>query len=126
MTVMVFREAVSLQTANSLALRKGVYDDLLVVDRNGQSYAVSIATVVGAATRFFGIRFMKPRLLRVALQLRPTGTVTLADIQERVVAATNEAPEIWDAAWDRDLQDLQASVRSSRTFPELFAFLARG
>ena len=67
---------------------------------------------------------MKPRLLRVALRLYPTAIVTLADTQERVVAAMNEAPELWAATWDRDLQGLQVALRSTRTFAELFALLA--
>jgi hypothetical protein len=124
MTVMVFKDASSLQTANALAIRRGVFQDLLVIDRNGRSYSVSTARVVGPATRFFGFRFMKPRLLRVALQLCPTTIVTLADTQEKVVAAMNEAPELWDATWDRDWRSLQAGVRSTTTFPELFALLA--
>ena len=126
MTVMVFNDSSSLQTANALAIRRGVYQDLRVFDRNAQSYVVSTATVVGPATRFFGIRFMKPRLLKVNLRLRAAGAMTFPDIQETVVAATNEVPDIFDAAWDRDLQDLQASIRSSRTLPELFALLSNG
>ena len=80
-----FRDAASLQTPNSLAVRRGVYKSLLLVDSRGVPYSIANVEVFGGAGPFWGLRFMKSRRLRVRLTIERRDPMTLDQVKRLVV-----------------------------------------
>ncbi len=121
----VMRSLAELQTVNALALRKGYYKDLRIIQRDREAFRITDVIDVGAAGPLWGLRWMKPRLRKTRMLLERAGTVSLEDLQRTVMNAINQDRHYWDSMVGVELEDVVSEVRNVRSVDELFTFLDR-
>lgn len=103
-----------LETCNDRALRNGHYDAMFIIDSDGFSYVVVEANR-GQHTQSW--RPFRGRLLRVHLELRPQGRLSLQEAQNRVCETIESHPHLWESI--ADLAKFTAIVRQAETMDEL-------
>jgi hypothetical protein len=120
--MLVVRNKDELQTTNTLALRSRFFDNLLAIDITGQTYEVVGVTVQGTVGPLWGIRFLKPRRVRVSLRLLQASRLPLQAIQELAIAAINREPHTWE---DRgEVPELARRIRATQSVQALLELLS--
>jgi hypothetical protein len=118
----VYRDAEGLRTATSPALKRGWFDNLLLIDPEGQSYLVEGARTAGSAGPFWGLSLMHSRRVRVALEIRAAERLSLATVKEKLAEVMAAGRDYWDSI--HGLEDLERRIDDCATLSELIEILS--
>ena len=110
-----------LVTTTSLALRKGYFSDLRIIDSQGKEFLVKRAKKIHRISRFWEvIMFFNPRI-QVNLDIEETGkTVTTEEVRRLVLNDFREWHG-WESRGDFD--ELKTSVENAHTIAEIIQLI---
>jgi hypothetical protein len=98
-----------------MALRSDIYSNLALVEPNGRTHVVRQAS----RRRLTLLQSIGLQPITVDLELEETGQIGLDQLKERVVAAMNASPNIWEATVGKDITDWHREVRDQPTIRHL-------
>lgn len=123
--ISVSTAAADFETVNALALRSGYYKDLEIIQSDGLTFRVSDVTDIRPGGPFWGVRFMKPRRLRVRIHLEPMGRLDLDAAKAKVINAVERDPHTWEALVGMNgVAGVRRAIRKKTTIGEIIAFVA--
>ncbi len=111
-----------LTTTTSIALRKGFFDELKIIDSNGRQYVVTKARKLHGVGPFWGYSILLNRWIRVALDLRSSGETLSVDEVRRLVLHDFQSSPNWQTR--DDFEELMAAVERASTIAEIICLVA--
>lgn len=115
------RSEESLTTTTSIALRKGFFDELKIIDSNGRQYVVTKASKLHGVGRFWGYNIFLNRWIRVALNLRSSGEILSVDEVRRLVLHNFQSWHGWQTR--DDFEELMAAVERASMITEIIGLV---
>ncbi len=114
----VAKDADRLTRCNRLGFKNGYYNNLDIIDSNGNSFGVSRAHKVGTVGLFWGYNIFLEQNLRVELEFKQhVEQVTLEAFKDRVLSIFEKDKYFWESG--ENIDDLKRMVRGSKTYREL-------
>lgn len=102
-------------TASATGFRKGFYENLLVVDSDGEQYKIKDATKIGTVRPFWGISLFRGQHIRVSLNLldHRNSKIDLKKFKDSVIKRFYHDKYFWDA--DGELSKRIEFVQEAKT-----------
>ena len=126
--LVVYRDALcaegteeSLTTTTSIALRKGFFDELKIIDSDGRQYVVTKARKLHGVGPFWGYSIFLNRWIRVALDLCSSGEILSVDEVRRLVLHNFQNWHGWQTR--DDFEELMAAVERASTIAEIICLV---
>lgn len=107
----------NLETCSSVAMKKGYFEKLLIVDSKGKLFSVKDVKKRSYAGPFWGFSLLYNRKLKVKLDLAEPVQLTLDDFKDRVCNVIDSDANFWSA--NADPKDIKADIRKAKTFKEV-------
>ena len=104
----------SLQTANRLSLSRNYYQDMHIIDSTGASFRVKGVRGPHPVGPWLGFRFLKPRRMRVELDIESEGELSLDAVKAIVFDTMKKSRDFWESGYG-DLGAAEATVQGSRS-----------
>lgn len=108
----------SLQTANRLSLSRHYYQNMLIIDSTGASFRVKGLSDPRPFGPWLGFRFLKPRRMRVELDIESEGELSLDAVKAIVFDTMRKRRDFWESGYG-DLGAAKAAVQGSRSMEDL-------
>jgi hypothetical protein len=120
-TMGVASTADQLQTCTRVALKKGYFRGLRIVDSMSREFAVADAKKVGTVGPFFGLNIFLNQRIRVRLEFVDTPRQATPEELKALVLRYFKKWHGWESRGDLD--SLQERVQEMRSVPEIIACL---
>lgn len=104
-----------LTQANAIALKKGYFNNLLIIDCKGAGYVVRNVRIVCFLWASIFLIFVNGRKYRVTLEFDEIEAFSTDDIKSMVCASIEADPDFWSAVTG-DCNDIKTQVRQAKTF----------
>ncbi len=111
-----------LLTTTSLALRKGFFNDLKIIDSKGNEFLVKGAKKIRTVSRFYEIIMLFNPVIKVNLDIEETGRIfTIEEVKNLILSDFKK----WQGWGSRgDFVCLKTSVENARTIAEIIQITA--
>jgi hypothetical protein len=107
-----------LTRCNRLGLKNGYYNNLKVIDSDGNCFSVSQANKVGTIGPLWGFNLFLEQQLRVRLEFKNSiERITLEDFKVKILNAFDKNKYYWESGGNID--DLKRIVRGSKSHGEI-------
>lgn len=103
-----------LTRSSSVALAKGFFRDLSIVDSACASFEVKDATPMNGGAIQSIVRRIFNLTLSVKLDIRPQGKISLDELKVRLCSAIDQDPALWSAVTGRH-EDIKERIRKAPT-----------
>lgn len=100
---------------STVALKKGYFNNLFIVDCKGTAYVVRSVRRVGSSWTSLLLSLVNEGRHRVALEIDEVGEVSIAHTKSLVCAAIEMDSDFW-SAMTGDYNDIKGQVRQAKTF----------
>lgn len=111
-----------LTTTTSVALRKGFFDGLTIVDSLGKEAVVQQAKKLHGVGPFWGFNVFLNRTIRVELSLQETGRILGVEEVRALVLREFQVWHGWESRGDFD--ELKASVENAQSVAEIIRLVS--
>jgi len=111
-----------LTTCSAVAMKKGFYRGLFLIDSAGRSWLVKEARRAGTIGPFWGFSLFRTQKLKVILALGEAELLALEEAKAKVLSSLARDRAFWEAGGDYDVIEL--GVREAKNFPALIQALS--
>jgi hypothetical protein len=117
-----FRNEKSLKTADKQLTESGIFNNVTIVDAEGDTYLINEAHILGWATPFWGYSLKKPgRQVKIDFRLETKGKYSLDDLKTEIRQRVRQNSYFRESF---NWEELENHISTSNTVRQLLSFFS--